>query len=585
MALGTPAQNGNTLGSEQQAEKKSYDYNAGLYSEQVNNGKAYAGVYATGPLEENAPNPTDGQTTGVVELKDEDAKTIGMPSIADANLPDAPTTESPAIIVGSAVGYETRTVNSDGSISYSFVDGVTERDTVYDEFKRSEVSEQKPGQGTAHKKITGYDGTYVIVRLDVSKYFEGEDDSEKPTYLHVKQKDNNTLLTATGMVNVADGLQVTGPTIDNGTSQPTALLEGNTFTGIPQTNGATTATDQTNTAITYTLQWEDEDAKSNKIIRTGAYTKKQLTDETDNKQYLDVLVFATANNVAGADVGKEGQLTGDVPVSMYVDQVADYNPDYKYDPTSADPFLTANVLGKFYDAAKAAKQTVEGTIVKVSKYIVKGSDLALETMVEKSDENNEETTYWSLAKSFEKPYYDQDIDRNPNDSGSGRTVSLMSEVAVTDELSLTGNGANDVRKRTLDVNSFDVQVATNTGQEAVNKVGFNLKNAWLTIADFSNTTGSEFAIGNNSTCTVDEGGRLIIDETSQLEIEWDGATKTPKEGEQAPAPDILNNGFLDLKKGGTVVNNGVITIEGTEGKPYQPGQEQQASSAEKGSEK
>jgi hypothetical protein len=34
-----------------------------------------------------------------------------------------------------------------------------------------------------------------------------------------------------------------------------------------------------------------------------------------------------------------------------------------------------------------------------------------------------------------------------------------------------------------------------------------------------------------------------------------------------------------------VENNGVITIEGTEGKPYQPGQEQQASSAEKGSEK
>ena len=68
-------------------------------------------------------------------------------------------------------------------------------------------------------------------------------------------------------------------------------------------------------------------------------------------------------------------------------------------------------------------------------------------------------------------------------------------------------------------------------------------------------------------CFWNAGGKLIIDDTCQLEIEWDGATTTMP-GEQS---GTLNNGILDLNAGGELVNNGIITIEGTEGKPIQPG--------------
>ena len=39
-----------------------------------------------------------------------------------------------------------------------------------------------------------------------------------------------------------------------------------------------------------------------------------------------------------------------------------------------------------------------------------------------------------------------------------------------------------------------------------------LDNAWLTIADKSNTTGAEFAIGNNARMQINSGGKLIIDQ-------------------------------------------------------------------------
>ena len=159
----------------------------------------------------------------------------------------------------------------------------------------------------------------------------------------------------------------------------------------------------------------------------------------------------------------------------------------------------------------------------------------------------------------------------------------MSEVAVTENLTIEGTTENP-KKRTLDVNSFDVQVASNTaGAGDGYSDGFTLKNGWLTIADNSNTTGAEMAIGNNAKFVIDDGGKLIIDDTCQLEIEWDGATTTPATDGSTPAQqDVLNNGQLDLRAGGEIVNNGIISIEGTEGKPIQPGSGQSGSS-EKGS--
>ena len=565
------ATNGGAGDGSGQQERVSYDYNAGLYSEVVRDGKPYAGVYET-QVKQNADGGTETTVDNggkYVEAAKQD--TIGMPSIADKNLPDKPTTESPAIIVGAAVGYEEKT----GAVEYKTN---KERDAPYSEFKWNIVDEKKPEDKTSHKKLTGYDGTYVVVRLDVSDFFSAT--GLDGAYLHVKQENNNTLLAATGMVNVTDGLKVTGPMEADGT---TPVKKGNTFTGIPNANNQSGSGKEGQTEGE--LTWNDASAKNTTVIRTGSYKLTDLLDPSAKTPYLDILVFATASNVAGADVGTTGALNGDIPISIYVDKVADYRPELTYDPTSQDVYHIANCLGKFYDATEAAKSAASD-VIKISKYLVKGSDLALETMVKNSDETGKETTYWSLSKSFEKSNYDQPIDKSANDQGSGRTVSLMSEVAVTNDLKLEGTDANNLRKRTLDVNSFDVQVAHNTGEQKDKpKVSFGLTNAWLTIADYSNTTGAELAIGNNSQFVIDQGGRLIIDKTCQLEVEWDGATaqantNTGNNTQQETA--ILNNGFLDLRRGGTVVNNGIITIEGTEGKPYQPGQEQQATTSEKG---
>jgi hypothetical protein len=91
------------------------------------------------------------------------------------------------------------------------------------------------------------------------------------------------------------------------------------------------------------------------------------------------------------------------------------------------------------------------------------------------------------------------------------------------------------------------------------------------------------AIGNNAKFVIGQGAKLIIDETCQLEIEWDGASVTPNaDGTMPENPDILNNGILDLRAGGEIVNNGIITIEGTEGKPYQETTKDQVVNSDKG---
>ena len=492
------------------ASVKQYYYDAALYKPET--GK-YPGVYVTERLEQNKATA-------------ENAQTIGIPSIADANLPDVPTTESPAIIQGAAVGYENR-------ISATEYETISERPDPYSEF-RVKILEEQGTDGTVHKKPSGFDGTYVIVRLDVSGFLSGEG-SDK-LYLHMEQKDNKALMAA---ATIAKGVA--------GYVQPE-----NAFT----------------------------DGLGN---RSASYKMSDLVD--DGTPYIDVIVFATAANVAGADAGKANTPSGDIPLALYVDDQLQYNSELvDYDPSTLDqndPNAATKYdeswHAKFFNSSKDA----------ISRYLMKGSDLALETMVENSSGANKDgdTTYWSLKKAMEKPYYDQEIDKDPNDTGSGRTVTLMSEVAITNGLTLQGEDKNNLRKRTLNVNSYDIQVATNTGVEGKSAEDITIQNAWLTIADKSNTTGAEMAIGNNAQFVIDQGGKLIIDETCQLEIEWDGATTTPAADGSTPAQDILNNGQLDLRAGGEIVNNGIITIEGTEGKPTQPGtaQEQQAIESQKGS--
>ncbi len=476
----------------------SYNYNGELYKPETGN---YPGVYGTKITPNNATA--------------ENAPTIGLPSIADANL-TAPTTESPAIIQGAAVGYEKKT----GPVTYETIKERIEPYTDYDK----KIIEETGADGTAHQKLTGFDGTYVIVRLDVSDFFTS---GNEETVLHVKQENNRALIPGMGMM-------------DN------------------------------NHAFADSLG-----------TKTGAYRKSDLIDKDgDGIPYIDVILFSTGKLAAGADAGKQNIANGDVPIQIYTDSTLDYNPELTYDPQSTDTNHAANVLAKFFDAAKALADSV-------SRFLLKGSDLALETAVENSGGENKDTgtTYWSLQKSMEDPYYDLPADLSPEDPGSGRTLKLISEVPVTEELTLKGKDGNNLKKRTLDVNSFDIQVANNTTTDTSTYTdGFYLENAWLTLSDKSNTTGAEMAIGNNAKFVIENGGKLIIDETAQLEIEWDGATTTPgAAGQTEPEqPDVLNNGLLDLRAGGEIVNNGIISVEGTEGKPAQEGAEQQASESQKG---
>ena len=129
----------------------SYDYNATLCDPESGN---YPGVYETALTPNSA--------------SEKDAPTIGMPSIADGNL-DKPTTESPAIIQGAAVGYEEKT----GPVDYK---KLKDRVDPYTEFKVN-VVEEKAQDGTVHKKLTGFDGTYVIVRLDVSEFCSKDEET------------------------------------------------------------------------------------------------------------------------------------------------------------------------------------------------------------------------------------------------------------------------------------------------------------------------------------------------------------------------------------------------------------------------
>ena len=140
-----------------------YDYNATLYD--PDSGK-YPGVY------EVAIDPNSA-TAGT-------APTIGMPSIADQNL-DTPTTESPAIIQGAAVGYEIKT----GPVDYTVLEERPEPQADY----RVTIMEEAGQDGTVHKKLTGFDGTYVITRLDVSSFFTGVTEPGT-TYLHLKQENH-----------------------------------------------------------------------------------------------------------------------------------------------------------------------------------------------------------------------------------------------------------------------------------------------------------------------------------------------------------------------------------------------------------
>ena len=107
--------------------------------------------------------------------------TIGIPSVARQNLNGGPTTEGPAIIMGAAVNYETRT----GATEFTPIPGA-ELTAPYSYFRWGVMDEQvkdADGNITTYRKLTGFDGSYYIIRVDVSDIIKDVENPENK-YLH-----------------------------------------------------------------------------------------------------------------------------------------------------------------------------------------------------------------------------------------------------------------------------------------------------------------------------------------------------------------------------------------------------------------
>ncbi len=472
--------------------------------------------------------------------KGEQGKTLGMPSIAKQNLESEPTTESPAIVQGAAMPFERR-VNTSSTIRF---------DRISDEpvcapytYFRYELMEEYNTSGTgSHTKITGFDGTYVILRVDVSDLVENLQAEEgEHYYLHVKQKSNAAMQVLYGY--------------EKGMNGDDVAFEKFSY----NTQGAQ--------AACFCL---DDNAESLKDT-DGEYT---------DTPFVDIIMLSSGSLVEGAAKGtgeaEPDPILPDFPVSFYVDKTGDYDPSIKWDEATksiinvdtgeavqpkqeGDVIITPDemMMDKYYNEAAAKEKGL--TDDEITSYTVKGDDLELEVEVDETSEDASTLEeYWSLRRAMDYQEYDE------------HTIRLICEVPILDGLML--EGAN--RKVVLDVNSFDIQIANDTQTKSA---GLTVRGgASLEIMDGSNTTGAELAVGNNADMLITgAGSKLTIDETCQMEVEYDSASKAmPEPGTTptptpAPEPDLLE-GSLIIENGGEVVNEGVITVEGKEGKAQDP---------------
>lgn len=510
-------------------------------------------------------------TPGVYEVKavkgdkmdGEAPKTIGIPSVAKQNLADGPTTESPAIIMGAATGFEAKT----GPVEWTMNDGLTEDDITapYRYFRHRVIDEKvtdADGNVSIHKKASGFDGSYYIVRVDVSDIIDG-----KSGYLHVRQESNKAMIAMAGMQGGIstgisglneDGTQKTNrPTIDEGTNH--WFVDG-VDTGIEATvnNTSLSYVDVDGNWCVYGMGFGDGLGANTRAysIENNGEALKDTTGNYTTKPYVDIIVNSSGKLSAGADAGTENAPSADIKLSMYVDETWDYDPSLSYDPASTDAEHANKVMNKFYQAEAFTADN------NATSYIVKGSDLEIDVACDDHNVEQDVVEYWSLTKAIAYQEYDS------------HDIKLICEVPVLEGLSIEGT-ADNRRNVVLDVNSFDIQVANHA---ATDTAGLTVKNyATLTITDKSKTSGAELAIGNNASMEIEDMGTLIIDESCQLEVEYDAATVTPGQDGQQPSGDTtpLNNGVITIHSGGRIVNNGVINIEGLEVKPVQPNQQEQ----------
>lgn len=518
-------------------------------------------------LTEGAPGVYEVKAVKGDRMDGDDPKTIGIPAVAKQNLADGPAEDAPAIITGAANGYETKT----GPVEWTMNEGLTEDDIAapYRYFRHRVINEtvtDADGNVSTHKKASGFDGTYYIIRVDVSDLIKG-----KTGYLHVKQESNKAMIAMAGMqggiCTGIDGLNADGtrsaekPHIDEATNR---WFVGTEDTGITAdvNNTSLSYVDADGKWCVYGAGFGDglgNNTRSFPIANDGAALKDPAGSDTPTP-YVDIIVNSSGKLSAGADTGAANAPSADIKLSMYVDDTWDYDPALSCDPASADVDHANKVMAKFYnDDAFTAENNA-------ASYLVMGSDLEIDVVTANQKNGKDVQEYWSLEKAMAYPAYDS------------HTIRLICEVPVLEGLSVEG-AADNSRNVILDVNSFDIHVANHT---VTNAAGLTVKDhATLTITDDSKTSGAELAIGNNASMEIEAGGTLIIDESCQLEVEYNAASITQEEGEQTPAgAATLTNGVITVRSGGRIINHGVINIEGLEVKPAQPAaQEQQQQEA------
>ena len=458
-----------------------------------------------------------------------DNATIGIPSIAKQNLQSAPTTESPAIIQGAAVPFEER-VATGSRIEFR---KKTEEPICapYSRFRYKIIEEADANGNGTHQKISGFDGTYVIVRVDVSDIIkEALKDTSKESYLHVKVSENKAMLTAVGMEETKEGDKVTSVTFTDNTGTRTACYS----------------------------------------LANDAAALKDKDGISLDKPYIDLIMMSSGTLVAGADKGTAGAKQADFPVSFYVDDKNDYDPSIGWDPDSSQVINSdtrevitdrtdskgtviktaqAMLLDKYYNEDKAKEAGLKDT--DITSYTVKDDDLELEVMVDETqDDSSTERQYWSLRRAMDYQRYNR------------HTIRLMCEVPVLEGLVVEDTEGSKDRAVVLDVNSFDIQIANHA---ATNSAALTVKGATLTLKDDSNTTGAELAVGNNASMVITDNGKLVIDRTCQVEVEYDAAS-TAAGAEPQPDATKLTHGLITVNNGGEIENNGIMTVEGKEGK-------------------
>ena len=506
-------------------------------AEGVDNNSDYELVESSSSQKLAAPNYTANATAtnnpGVYATEahagaDKSTATIGIPTVSKQNLENNPTEESPAIITGAAVNYEEKT----GPTEFTPKPGAN-LEAPYSEFRWSVIDEQvkdADGNITVHKKLSGFDGTYYIIRVDITDLVH---DTTTTQYLHVKQEGNSALMVLTGM-GTGDDAHTFSDAMGNWT-------------------GA------------YAVANGDSEALRHK------------TNSPDGKLYFDIILQASGKLAAGADQGQQGVPSSDWGLSFYIDDTLDYNPNLHYDHQSTDPNHAANCLAKFfkqenYDATDAQKKT---------SYTVKGSDLEIDVMVDDREVTGDKPKFWSLTKA---------ISHQPFDS---HTIKLISEVPVLEGLNLTGTATNH-RNVILDVNSFDIQIANNTktnraglvvGNNATltimdstrtagaelaigNNANMIIQNGGTLIVDptcvfeveydaASVTQGQSASPLSNGEIIIENGGTLINNGVVNVE-----GTEGKPIDVTTPVSRDIRPAVMIIQPGGVFNNNGTLSVKG-----------------------